>query len=166
MSEAKVSSVAVSCGYDTHFAVRSCDGLYHFIFSIDHVGIPFGFQTIIWTFACIFPPQGSRGHFGSITELVGTFQFLPMGLHGLCFGCCFSGPLPLRSLANGPLFRVRFGESLVVRLYSEIDHIHLSIEAQCVTTLLPLGDCHTHRTIVVRILAGNIWPRDKFALYL
>ncbi len=28
---------------------------------------------------------------------------------------------------------------------SEIDQIHLSIEAQCVTTLLPLGDCHiTH----------------------
>ena len=26
--------------------------------------------------------------------------------------------------------------------YSEIDQIHLSIEAQCVNTLLPLGDCH------------------------
>ncbi len=25
---------------------------------------------------------------------------------------------------------------------SEIDQIHLSIEAHCVTTLLPLGDCH------------------------
>ena len=49
--------------------VGTCDGLYHFIFSIDHVGIPFG-------------------------------------------------------------------------LHSEIDQIHLSIEAQCVTTLLPLGDCH------------------------
>ncbi len=64
------------------FWVRTCDGLYHFIFSIDRVGIPFWFQTII---------------------------------------------------------------------YSEIGHIHLSIEAQCVTTLLPLGDCHTgwawHATI-------------------
>ena len=40
-------------------------------------------------------------------------------------------------------FRVRFGESLIVRLYSEIGHIHLRIEAQCVTTLLSLGDCHT-----------------------
>ena len=59
--------VAVSCGYDTFFAVKTCDGLCHFIFSIDRVGIP----------------------------------------------------------------------------YSEIDQIHLSIEAQCVTTLLPLGDCHT-----------------------
>ncbi len=74
---------------------------------------------------------------------IGTFQFLSTGLHGLCFGYCFSGPLPLRSLTNGPLFRVRFGESLVVRLYSEIDHLHLSIEAQCVIALLPLGDCHT-----------------------
>ncbi len=35
-----------------------------------------------------------------------------------------------------------FRESLVIRLHSEIDQIHLSIEAQCVTTLLPLGDCH------------------------
>ena len=65
-------SVAVSCGYDTCFAVRACDGLYHFIFSIDRVGKPFG-------------------------------------------------------------------------LYSGIDHLHLSIEAQCVSHLLPLGDhgdCH------------------------
>ncbi len=40
-----------SAVYDTCFAVRTCDGLYHFIFSIDRVGISFGFQTIIWTFA-------------------------------------------------------------------------------------------------------------------
>ena len=39
------SYVAVSCGYDTCFAVKTCDGLYHFIISIAHVGIPFGFQT-------------------------------------------------------------------------------------------------------------------------
>ncbi len=66
----------------------------------------------------------------------------PTGLHGLCFGFCFAGPLPLRSLTYGPLLRVRFGESLVFRLYSEIDHLHLSSEAQCVSHLLPLGDCH------------------------
>ena len=47
------------------------------------------------------------------------------------------------SLTNGPLFRVRFGESLVFRLYSEIDHFHLSSEAQGVSHVLPLGDCHT-----------------------
>ncbi len=33
-------------------------------------------------------------------------------------------------------------ESLVVRLYSEIDHIHLSSEAQCVSHHLPQVDCH------------------------
>ncbi len=49
---------------------------------------------------------------------------------------------PLIVLGYGPLFRVRFGESLVVRLYSEIDHLYLSIEAQCVSHLLPSGDCH------------------------
>ncbi len=29
-------SVAVSCGYDTCFAVKTCDGLCHIKFSIDH----------------------------------------------------------------------------------------------------------------------------------
>ena len=42
--------VAVSCGHDTCFVVKTCDGLYHFILSIDRVGKPFGFQTMIWTF--------------------------------------------------------------------------------------------------------------------
>ncbi len=64
---------------------------------------------------------------------IGTFRILPTGLHGLCFGFCFAGLLRLRSLLHGPLSRVHFGESLVVRLYSEIDHIHLSSEAQCVS---------------------------------
>ncbi len=73
----------------------------------------------------------------------GTFHILPTGLHGLCFGFCFAGPLPLRSLLHGPLSRVHFGESLVVRLYSEIDCIHLSSEAQCVSHLYPQVDCHT-----------------------
>ncbi len=50
---------------------------------------------------------------------------------------------PIVSLLNGPPIGVRFRESLVIRLHSEIDQIHLSIEAQCVTTVLPLGDCHT-----------------------
>ncbi len=30
--------VAVSCGYGTCFAVKTCNGLCHFIFSIDRVG--------------------------------------------------------------------------------------------------------------------------------
>ncbi len=47
------------------------------------------------------------------------------------------------SHSHGPLSRVHFGESLVVRVYSEIDHIHLSSEAQCVRHLLPQVDCHT-----------------------
>ncbi len=84
---------------------------------------------------------GSRGQLGPITgAVIGSFQFLPTGLDGLCFGCCFSGPLPLCSLINSPPIGIRFRESLVIRLY--LDQIHLSIEAQCVTTLLPLGDCH------------------------
>ncbi len=68
---------------------------------------------------------------------------------GCALAFVFAGPLPLRSLKNGLLFRVHFGESLVVRLYSEIDHLHLSIEAECVSHLLPtsvnlvsLEQCH------------------------
>ncbi len=103
--------------------------------------------------ACTYIPTGlhglcfARGKVAiSLNQLpikIGAFQFLPTGLHGLCFGYCFAGRLPLYSLTNSPLFRVRFRESLVVRLYSEIDQLHLSIEAQCVSHLLPPGDCHT-----------------------
>ncbi len=60
--------VAVSCGYDTCFAVRICDGSCHLTFSMDPVGIPFGFQPIIWTFVrhtvsrcLIFPRPRSHG---------------------------------------------------------------------------------------------------------
>ncbi len=37
------------------------------------------------------------------------------------------------------------------RLYSEIDHIHLSSEAQCVSHHLPLVDCRTQYTQKVNI---------------
>ncbi len=57
------------------FAVKTCDGLYHFTFFIDRFGIP-----------------------------------------------------------------------------SEIDHIHLSIEAQCVTHHLPPVDCHTHMQLMLNVL--------------
>ncbi len=49
----------------------------------------------------------------------------------------FSGPLTLRSLILGQHSRVHFRELLVVRLYSEIDHTYLSIEAQCVSHHYP-----------------------------
>ncbi len=39
-AQSHTTNVAVSCGYGTCFAVRTCDGLYHFIFSIDRVGSP------------------------------------------------------------------------------------------------------------------------------
>ncbi len=128
--------VAVSCGYDTCFAVKTCDGLYHFIFSIDRVGIPFGFQPIVWTFV-----RHTVSRCLNFPALKVTWSGLDQS-RAVLRKFCFSGPLPLRSLINGPPIGVRFRESLVVRLHSEIDQIHLSIEALCVTTLLPLGDCH------------------------
>ncbi len=50
---------------------------------------------------------------------IGTYHIQPTGIHGLCFGSCFLGPLPLRSLIP------------------EIDHTYLSIEAQCVSHHYP-----------------------------
>ena len=44
------------------------------------------------------------------------------------------------------VLRSAVGKTHVLRLRlvmnSEIDHLHLSSEAQCDSTLLPLGDCH------------------------
>ena len=54
----------------------------------------------------------------------------------------FVKPVPLRSHFNSPPFGVYFQESLVFRLHSEIDQIHLGIEAQCGIACLPMGDCH------------------------
>ncbi len=46
---------------------------------------------------------------------------------------------------------MNYTTSLVLRLYSEIDHIHLSSEAQCVSHLLPPGDCHKIYLITFRV---------------
>ena len=62
---------------------------------------------------------------------------------GVNIGCSLAIVFQVRFLINAPPIGVRFRESLVVRLYSEISQINLSIEAQCDIILLPLGDCHT-----------------------
>ncbi len=56
-------------------------------------------------------------------------------------GCALAIVFQVRSLQVPP-FEVCFRESLVFRLHSEIDKIHLSTEAQCGTACLPMGDCH------------------------
>ncbi len=78
--------------------------------------IPLGFQPIKSALARhsgVQVPVIFR-HEGHVLINIGTFRFLPTGLHGLCFGFCFAGPLPLCSLSQGPLLRVHFGESLVI----------------------------------------------------
>ncbi len=68
--------------------------------------------------------------------------------------------IPLDPTRSSPLSRVHFGESLIVRLYSEIDHIHISSEAQGVSHLYPQVDCHisckTIRTIFYYYYSINI----------
>ncbi len=39
----------------------------------------------------------SIGPLSDTLQAGASLQFLPMGQYGLCFGYCFSGPLPLRS---------------------------------------------------------------------
>ncbi len=115
---------------------------------MDRVGTPFGFQPIMSTFVrhtvsrcLIFPaPKVTWSGLDQSQRLLhkfGFLQFLPTGLHGLCFGYCFSGPLPLRSLINGPPIGVRFRESLVIRLHSEIDHIHLALKPSVTPPFYP-----------------------------
>ncbi len=77
----------------------------------------------------------------------------------------FSGPLPLRSLILGPLSRVHFGESLVVRLYSEIDHTYLSIEAQCVSHHYSRWTAHRRQLCVKQMHAAvNYFHANPFPL--
>ena len=109
--------------------------IYHLTKSMDRIGTPSRFQSIVWTFV---------RHTVIIPVHFKIFRVL-------CFGYLFSGPLPLRShiaCIDSPPFGVCFRESLVFRLYSEIDQIHHSIEAQCGTAYLPMGDCHTSRQSV------------------
>ncbi len=98
------------------FCCRTCDELYHFTFSLIVLGYlwdPNRSSCPSQTFRC--PGAcGSRQKGHVVILNIGTFHILPTGLHGLCFGFCFAGPLPLRSLTYGPLLRVHFGESLVI----------------------------------------------------
>ena len=45
-------------------------------------------------------------------------------------------------IAAGCIFGTGRSEPPVSRSGGPLEQIHLNIEAQCVTTLLPLGDCH------------------------
>ncbi len=59
-----------------------------------------------------------------------------------------------------------FRESLVFRLYSEIDHLHLSSEAQCVSHLLPLGDCHILTSIFILMSSESITRSEPTKLHV
>ncbi len=66
-----------------------------------------------------------------------------------------------RSAPSTFLFRVHFGESLVFRLYSEIDHLLL----RSVSHLLPLGDCETVSCEIVSTKISRVFELLKTMLY-
>ncbi len=113
---------------------------------MDRIETPLGFQSIVWTF--VRHTVSRYLIFSALPEVakvntIGFLQFLPTGQHGLCFGYLFQVHSLYVPFINGPPLGVRFRESLVIKYHSEIDQIHLSIEAQCGTARLPLGDCHS-----------------------
>ncbi len=108
---------------------QTCDGLYHLAFCLINFGIPLGSQPI---------KSALARHSGVQVPVI-------------------AGPLPLCSLLHGLLSRVHFGESLVVRLYSEIDHIHLISEAHCVSHLYPQVDCHRRCVVGGKLLIYSHW---------
>ncbi len=143
---------------------------------MDCIETPSEFQSILWTFVrhtvsrcLIFPAlpkvTRSRGQIKSKVNTLGFLLFLPSGQYGLCFGYFFSGTLPLRSHFNSPPFGVCFRESVIFRLHSEIDQIHVSIDAQCGTACLPTGDCHTHHIHVCQYcFHWGCWTVGSYSL--
>ncbi len=69
--------------------------------------------------------------------------------------CCMLRPkmLQLLRVAAKIPFVAGYLNTSQYRLYSEIDHIHLSSEAQCVSHHLPQVDCH----IMPKDNSGDIW---------
>ncbi len=124
-------SVAVSRGYDTCFSVKACDGLYQLIksigsdwntiwVSIDRVDLcqahcnqvpdfsrPSGSDQVTWAKIIWFIVTLGLSQLKQVNTH-GSPQFPPSDQYGLCFGYCFSGPLPLRSHYN----RLPFVESV------------------------------------------------------
>ncbi len=119
---------------------------------MDRIGTPSGFQSIVWTFVrhtvgrcLIFPalPEVAKVTWAKWTN--SQYTWLPPDPYlWVNMGCALAIVFPLRSHFNSPPLGICFRESLVCnRLHSEIDQIHLSIEAQCGTACLPMGDCHS-----------------------
>ncbi len=116
--------------------LRSAVGMTHVLRS----GLVMDYATSYFPLIVLGNHLDSNRSYGVLSDT------LPVPAYGSTWVVLWLLFFPLRSLINGPPIGIRFRESLGIRLHSEIDQIHLSIEAQCVTTLLPLGDCHTELT--------------------
>ncbi len=78
-------------------------------------------------------------------------------------GCALALVFQVRSLYV-PCIVVHFQGSIVVRLYSEIDHTYLSIEAQCVSHHYPRWTATYPRiTILIKLIPSD---DEVHALYV
>ncbi len=100
-------------------------------------------QTLRCPGACGSRQRGHVVIFDYMPINIGTFPILPTGLHGLCFGFCFAGPLPLRSLLHGLLLRVPFGESLVLDYTQKSTISTLAVKLSVSAIIYPGGLPHT-----------------------
>ena len=91
--------IAVNRGYDTCFSVQACHGLYKLIKSMRS-----DWDTIR---VSIDRVDLGQTHCKQVPDFF-SLHFPPSGQYGLCFGYCFSGPLPLCSHFN----RLPFVESV------------------------------------------------------
>ncbi len=76
-------------------------------------------------------------------------------LYALCCGQLWVRHMICGQTCDG-LYHFAFS-LIVLGLYSEIDHIHLSSEAQCVSHLYPQVDCHTLHSSFGMTMTQDFW---------
>ncbi len=102
-------------------------------------------QTLRCPGACDFPPWGHVVIFGSFKLFANHDWYLPVPSYGstwVVLWLLFCRYDPSMFPGTWSTLKGPFQGVPSLRLYSDIDHIHLSIEAQCVSHHLPPVDCH------------------------
>ncbi len=129
-------------------------------------------QTLRCPGACDSRHEGHVVIFGPITGLANQYWYLPVPTYGstwVVLWLLFCRSAPSTFPVTWSTLKSPFRGVPSHRLYSEIDHIHLSSEAQYVSHHLPLVDCHIpywiYRIFYSRPKTGMIY-HCRVALFL